>query len=282
MRSLQGLRLNPRRSFHGRVRGERLTRQKGLSVEFADFRDYTEGDDLRHLDWNVLARLQTPVIRTYRDEQDLAVYLMADTSPSMSFGSPTKLGKATQLALAFGFVALVGGDAAYPCEFPASRNSRVLRGMASYPRLLRWASELEEYQSQKTLSGSIREFSSSGSRPGITLILSDGFDPDLPKELTILGGRGHEILFVQILSAEDQDPDIEGDVRLIDSENGPTIELTATAKMVETYQASLGAHCNAIKDATERFGGRYLKVNSNDDLSKLLSGPLRRQGWLVS
>src|SRR6476619_4360431 len=77
-RVLEGLRLMPRKSFGGRVRGERLTKKKGISIEFADYREYTDGDDLRHLDWNVLARLGVPVTKTYRDEEDLAVHVLVD------------------------------------------------------------------------------------------------------------------------------------------------------------------------------------------------------------
>ena len=99
-RILEGMRLAPKRSFHGRIRGERLTRRKGISIEFADYRDYSEGDDLRHLDWNVLARLETPVMKTYQDEEDLAVYLVVDATGSMSFGEPSKLVFAKKLAAA--------------------------------------------------------------------------------------------------------------------------------------------------------------------------------------
>src|SRR5487761_2315929 len=94
----------------GRTRGERLTRKKGTSIEFADYREYSEGDDLWHLDWNVLARLDSTVMRTYQDEEDLAVHLVLDASPSMEFGEPAKAEVAKRLALAIAYVALNGGD----------------------------------------------------------------------------------------------------------------------------------------------------------------------------
>src|SRR5947209_4991141 len=113
-RLLEGLRIVSRKAQPGRVRGERLTRRAGLSIEFADYRSYAEGDDLRHLDWNVLARLDNAVTRTYRDEEDLAVHLLLDDSPSMAFGEPTKLLAARELAAAFGYLGLCGGDAVTP------------------------------------------------------------------------------------------------------------------------------------------------------------------------
>src|SRR6476619_6851703 len=112
-RVLEGLRLVPRKSFGGRVRGERLTKKKGISIEFADYREYTDGDDLRHLDWNVLARLNTPVTKTYQDEEDLAVHVLIDVSPSMDFGEPTKFECAKRYACALAFLGLAGGDAIY-------------------------------------------------------------------------------------------------------------------------------------------------------------------------
>ena len=80
LRMLERLRLNPRRTSTGRQRGERLSKAKGVSLEFKDYRDYSEGDDLRHIDWNVLARLGTPIIKTYQDEEDLPVYLLSGVS----------------------------------------------------------------------------------------------------------------------------------------------------------------------------------------------------------
>src|SRR5579862_6818986 len=91
LKLLANWRLNPRRTFSGHVQGERLTSRRGISIEFADYREYVEGDDLRHLDWNVLARLDNAVVKSYRDEEDLAVHLLIYASPSMNFGAPTKL-----------------------------------------------------------------------------------------------------------------------------------------------------------------------------------------------
>ena len=101
---LQGLRFLPRRRFSGSVRGERISKQKGISLEFADYREYSPGDDLRHLDWSILGRLDRATIRTYQDEDDLAVYILLDCSASMDFGQPLKFAMAQQCAAALGFI----------------------------------------------------------------------------------------------------------------------------------------------------------------------------------
>src|SRR5262245_22585341 len=104
---LEQLELVSRKIFQGRMKGERLSKKKGQSVEFADYRNYVVGDDLRHLDWNLYARLDRLFIRLFLEEEDLHFYLLIDNSLSMDFGTPTKLHYARQVAAALGFIGLV-------------------------------------------------------------------------------------------------------------------------------------------------------------------------------
>src|SRR2546422_4590441 len=107
---LEQLELVSRKIFMGRMKGERRSKKKGQSVEFADYRNYVVGDDLRHLDWNLYARLDRLFIRLFMEEEDLHLYLLIDTSRSMDFGTPTKLHYAKQVAAALGFIGLVNLD----------------------------------------------------------------------------------------------------------------------------------------------------------------------------
>src|SRR5262245_17489095 len=107
---LEQLEIVSRKIFQGRTKGERLTRRKGQSVEFADFRNYVVGDDLRFLDWNLFARLDRLFLRLFLEEEDLHFYILLDNSGSMDFGAPTKLHYAKQVAAALGFVGLVNLD----------------------------------------------------------------------------------------------------------------------------------------------------------------------------
>src|SRR3954469_8174454 len=107
---LEQLELVSRKIFRGKMKGERLSKRKGQSVEFADYRNYVVGDDLRFLDWNLYARLDKLFLRLYQEEEDLHVYLLVDNSLSMDFGTPSKLRFAAQVAAALGFVGLVNTD----------------------------------------------------------------------------------------------------------------------------------------------------------------------------
>jgi len=282
LRVLEGLRLMPRKSFGGRVRGERLTSKKGISIEFADYREYTDGDDLRHLDWNVLARLNVPVTKTYRDEEDLAVHVLLDTSPSMQFGDPSKLECAKKYACALGLLGLVGGDAVYPRALSArERPMPALRGRSSFHRLAMWTDQLRENSENPIgLSASLRQFAGASARAGLVVLISDGLDPDAGTAVRIVGGRGHEVLFLQILSREELDPDLEGDLRLIDGEGGTPAEITANSSVLNEYRQRLEAHNSEIRDAVLRVGGRYALIRPDEPFDYVLSHTFKRQRWV--
>lgn len=281
-RLLDGLRLNPRKSFSGRVRGERLTRKKGVSIEFADFREYSEGDDLRHLDWNVLARLDTPVMRTYQDEEDLAVHLLLDRSPSMEFGEPTKAVQAGRLACAIGYVALGGGDAVLPRLIgPREPALRALRGRAGFPRLAAWASPSRSAEAREGLVTAIRGFVNASVRTGVACLISDGLDPEVPGAIRALGGRGHEVWFLQILSDIELDPDLEGDLRLLDAETGAPVEVTANSYVLKEYRRRLAEHNQAIVEATRRIGGRHALITNHTPLDQVIKSVFKREGWVA-
>jgi uncharacterized protein (DUF58 family) len=281
-RLLDGLRLNPRKSFGGKVRGERLTKKKGVSIEFADYREYAEGDDLRHLDWNVLARLDSPVMRTYRDEEDLALYVLIDASASMGFGVPAKFDSATRLACAVGYVGLNGGDAVVPRVLGKREpNLSTLRGRANYPKLADWATRPRDLELPGSgLSASLRAFAAVSARAGIVLLLSDGLDPDVSMAIRVLGGRGHEVFFLQILSDIEIDPDLEGDLRLLDSESGRPVEITANSFALKEYRRRLQEHNQSIVEAIRRVGGRHALIRPDQPMERVLQDVLKREGWV--
>src|SRR5207248_9706735 len=135
---LEQLELVSRKIFLGRMKGERRSKRKGQSVEFADYRNYVVGDDLRFLDWNLYARLDRLFIRLFMEEEDLHVYLLIDNSLSMDFGDPTKLHYAKQVAAALGFIGLVNLDRVVVEVLNAnqSQTSPALRGRRNLGRLL--------------------------------------------------------------------------------------------------------------------------------------------------
>jgi hypothetical protein len=201
----------------------------------------------------------------------------------MDFGEPTKLQLCQSIAAALGYIALNGGDAVYPRALGLRQQQpRPLRGRAAFPRLCSWIESLKApEQTSETLNRVLRSFAASSARPGVVLILSDGLDPDVPMAIRALGGRGHEVWFLQILSEVEVDPDLEGDLKLIDGEGGRPVEITANGIVLKEYRKRLEAHNAALADATRRVGGRYELLVGQRSVEQVLSGVLRRKGWLA-
>jgi len=279
MRSLEGLSLAPRRALAARTRGERLSRQKGVSIEFADYRDYVDGDDLRHLDWTILARLDRPTIRTYQDEAELPVYLALDISPSMDFGEPAKFAHAQKLAAAVGFMGLAGHDRVQPLAIGGRdpRPGRPLRGRTSHRALADWIAA-QQPTGTRGLAQSLSRLTAL--RPGLFFLFTDGLDPQAPEALRIVPARGHEMVLVQTLSPIELDPDLEGDLRLLDAETGEAREVTAHAQTLREYRQNLDAHCRSLEQTTLRGGGRWVQSLAGQSLGDFVSQGLRRAGLI--
>lgn len=276
LRLLEGQSLAPRRMLASRLRGERLSRQKGVSIEFADYRDYADGDDLRHLDWSILARLDRPTIRTYQDEAELSVCLALDITASMDFGEPSKFTHAQRLAAALGFIGLIGHDMVMPLTVGGRepRPGRAQRGRGSLRTLTDWLAA-QRPDGTRGLSASLSRLGAL--RPGLFILFTDGLDPDFGNALRAVTARGHELMLVQILSDIELDPDLEGDLRLLDAETGEIVEVTAHTQTLREYKANLDAHCQRLQEAVLRLGGRFYQSRAGQPLSECVSG-LRRLG----
>src|SRR5258706_10317254 len=218
---LEQLELVTRKSFLGRMKGERRSKRRGQSVEFADYRNYVIGDDLRFLDWNLYARLDKLFLRLFMEEEDLHFYVLIDNSLSMDFGQPTKLHYAKQVAAALGFIGLVNMDRVVVEAF----NDRLVqslppvRGRRSLWRLMDFLEKIEP-AGPSDLRKALRTFSLKCSGKGIVVLLSDLMDKGGYEEaLRYLVARQLDIYIIQILSQEEIEPEIVRDLQLVDVED---------------------------------------------------------------
>src|SRR5262245_65170339 len=201
---LEQLELVSKKIFLGRMKGERRSKKKGQSVEFADYRNYVIGDDLRFLDWNLFARLEKLFIRLFMEEEDLHFYVLIDNSLSMDFGKPTKLHYAKQVAAALGFIGLVNLDRVVIQGFNDNlvEGLPALRGRRSLWRLLGFLDKLGP-AGPSDLTKALRTFSIKSSGKGIGVVLSDFRDKGGYEEaLRSLVARQMDIYAIQILSQE--------------------------------------------------------------------------------
>jgi len=280
LRSLDRITLPSRRPILGAIAGQRRSRRPGSSVEFADFRNYVAGDDVRRIDWNACARLDRLVLRLYAGEEDVCVTCWVDTSTSMDWGDPLKSRCARGVAGALAYIALSADDRAAVAGFAAEVSTRTaaVRGRRSAPRLWSVLATMP--------SGGATEFAAIARAArriprGISVILSDFLtESDPSPAVAALRGAGHEVLLLQVLAPQEINPEVRGDVRLRDAETGAHVEITATAGVLDDYRAALNAHTERLRTVAHGHGAGFAQVRSDTPLRDLLLGDLRTAGVL--
>jgi uncharacterized protein (DUF58 family) len=277
---LEQLELSSRKIFQGRMKGERRSKRKGQSVEFADYRNYVVGDDLRFLDWNLFARLDRLFLRLFMEEEDLHFYVLIDNSLSMGFGSPTKLHYAKQVAAALGFIGLVNLDRVMIEAFNDTLTQPLpaLRGRRSLWRLLEFLDGLEA-AGTSDLARSLRSFSIRCSGKGVVVVLSDFMDKAGYEEaLRYLVARQMDVYVIQILSQEEIEPSLSGDLKLVDVEDGDEAEITADGPLLRRYKRNLDAYRAALHDFCVRRGVSCLFTSNQVPFDRLVLHYLRQRG----
>ncbi|MCZ6688482.1 MAG: DUF58 domain-containing protein [Planctomycetota bacterium] len=282
MRKIEQLTLISRKIFNGRMKGERRSRKKGISVEFADYRNYVPGDDLRFIDWNIYARLDRLFLKLFQEEEDLHVYILVDISGSMSFGKPDKLAYARQVAAALAYVGLVNLDRVVVGSFSSRIRDTLppLRGRSQVWKLLRFLSGLHP-EGTTRLERSVRDFVVRHRRRGIVIFISDFFDRDgFEGALKLFLARNLDIFTIQILAPEEVDPKLTGDLRLVDMEDGEVTEVTISAPLLKVYSRNLQAFLGDIRDYCSRRGIMHVFTTTTAPFDKLILNYLRTRGLL--
>ncbi len=282
LRKLSNLKMVTRRVRTGQVAGERRSTRRGTSVEFADYRDYTHGDDLRRVDWNIYARLERPYVRLFEEEEDLAVYILLDGSGSMDWGAGegNKWLCARQLAAALGYITLAGGDhlAVAAIRYPQPVFFGPVRGQGNVLRLFEWLETLKA-EGTTDLNAALRACALSGRRAGLAILISDMFSPTgFTDGLTALAASGHEIAIIHVLASDEIDPPLGGDLRLLDVEGGAPQEVTVDAGVLALYRRRLAAWQEEIRALCRARDARYLPVATEVPLERIVLYEMRRTG----
>lgn len=277
---LERLELVSRKIFRGRMKGERRSKRKGQSVEFADFRNYVHGDDLRFIDWNTYARLDRLFLKLFLEEEDLHFYTLLDASSSMDFGQPTKLRYAKQLAASLGFIGLVRADRVKieTIGQPAHLPGPIWRGRRSLWRMLDHLDRIEPGETTSLAEG-VKNFCLRNSGKGVVVLISDLMDKQGYQEaLRYLVARQMDAYVIQVLSQEELEPDIKGDLRLVDCEDSDVAEITVSAPLLKRYQANLAAFVDGARDFCNRRGMSYLLAKNHVPVDQFVNSYLRQRG----
>jgi uncharacterized protein (DUF58 family) len=294
LRRLEQFQLLAARRAKSSAKGERRSRARGQSVEFADYRNYVHGDDFRYLDWNLYGRLERLFLKLYEEERELPVRIFLDASESMTFGEPRKFDFARQVAAAIGYVALSGFDRVSVIPFPDHANDantdpgarimelaargalRSVRGKRSAIQFFQNLSTLTA-GSAANLNEALRRGALEARQAGVAVVLSDFLDPaGYESGLNALVGRGFQVDLVQILAPDELSPGTFGDLRLVDSESGAIQEVTFGRFRLKAYRQTVQKFMQRLREFCQARGINFFTASSNTDLQELLLKQLRK------
>jgi uncharacterized protein (DUF58 family) len=282
LRKLEQLSLVSKRAFSGQLKGEKRSTKRGTSIEFADYRDYSHGDDLRRVDWNTFARLDRLFLKLFTEEEDLHVYLLLDASRSMDFGSPTKLDYARRVAAALGYIGLSSYDRVGAAVFGERLRSRLalVRGRAQSFALFDFLQKAQP-DGQTSFARSMREYALRTRRPGIAVVISDFFNDDYEEGLKSLLARRFQITLVHVLDDAELHPDLLGDLKLVDSETGEEREISISPGLLREYQTAVDRFCGGLQGFCRRYGLDYIRATTSTPFEDLILRYLRRTGLVA-
>jgi uncharacterized protein (DUF58 family) len=282
MARLDQLDILSRKLLAGKMKGERRSKRRGQSVEFADYRNYTIGDDLRFIDWNIYARLDKLFLKLFMEEEDISLYILVDVSASCDFGDPNKAIYIKKVAAALGYIGLVNYNrvtiAAMADGIVAETGG--MRGRRRVSQMIDFVTKLKPAGSSH-FAESCKRFALANRHKGVCVVLSDFFVKEgFESGLRYVAGGKYDLFCVQILSPQEIDPDLAGDLKLRDIEDDDMAEVSITQPLMKQYKSNLNAYCLSLKDYITRRGGTYLFTSTAVPFDTLVLNYLRERGLL--
>ncbi len=291
---LERLHLLSRRTFGGQARAERRSHKLGSSLEFADYRPYVPGDDLRSIDWNIYGRSEKLFLKLFEEEEDLHIDLLVDTSASMRWTArdartdaplrPSKLDLARRLAGTLAYIGLANLDRVNLHYFSEGLGDDLGtgRGKSHFHRVLAFLERVPDAAGQTDLMRTLRGFDQRARRRGLVLILSDFFDPlGYENALNFLRHQRFEIQLIQTLDPAELTPRLLGDLRLTDSETSAVYEVTANDTLVRAYEREIRTFLAGLETFCQRRQIGYRRAITDAPFEEIILKMLRGGAGLV-
>jgi len=282
MARLGALSVISKKILAGKLRGERRSKKRGESLEFADHRQYAQGDDLRRIDWNLYGRLEKLFLKLFLAEEDLSVYILLDGSRSMDYGSVNKFDYARKVAAAVAYIGICNLDRVSLTVNVNGKEHNLsdIRGKKQVFRLFDFLSKIKP-DGKTDLKDAVRRFVLRNRRPGVMLLVSDFLDPaGYEDPLKTLAGARMDLFAIHVMAQEEVDPVLTGDFLLIDSENGEKLDVTASRKLVENYQKTVRGFCSSLQQFCSNRGASYLFATTDLPFEALVLSYLRTAGMV--
>lgn len=279
---VERMRMLPQRRRTNRSRGEHLAGKGGTSTEFNDYRDYVAGDDMRYVDWNIFSRLNRPYVKQYRHEEEMHVVILVDASASMQFAD--KFLRARQLAACFGIMGLMNTEkvSVFACQHQGTTPLILspCTGRISMKRVFRFLEEIPpggDYPIDAAVDAMLVQHRGRG----IAVLLSDFLTfGQLERPMNMLFSAGLEVFAIQLLSDIELNPELTGDLRLVDSETGHTLDVSSVGDLLGLYHEHLNSLQERLATLCRQRSGRFLSLNASTPLDDMLFDVLKRKGWV--
>ena len=248
LKKLEYLYIVSKKIFAGRIKAERRSTRRGVSVEFADYRNYTPGDDFRYIDWNAFARLDELLLKLYEEREDLHIYFLVDVSQSMTYGELPKLIYAKRVAAALAYIGLSNLDRIGITAFNTTDMNRLPteRGKAKIFTVLNFLDQING-TGETDLEHAFQNFVHQTKRRGLVVLISDLFDPKgFTAGLNMLKFQKHDIFVVHIIDEKEAEPTLLGDYHLVDVETNQLRPVTINENHIKRYQALFQKYCDDL------------------------------------
>jgi uncharacterized protein (DUF58 family) len=276
----------PMRGFFG---GNHRTNTYGSTVEFADFREYVLGDDIRHIDWNLFSRFEKHFIKLFVDERQMWTQILIDCSTSMAKIDFSKATFALKAAAAIGYISIHNMDRVSMRLIKGETLEDIDGVITSKDDFYRAISTLEqtEFKGYADIEKSVMNGLHIGNNDGLTVIISDFLtENNWKKAVDYLVYKKRQILLIQVLSEDELNPQYTGRLRLVDSEAASPLDesnmrMKITRSDLKAYEQALTDYQEDMKSFCTARGAHYIAVSSKDSVERLIFDKLAQVGTVT-
>ena len=286
---LETLALNLRANLAGFFGGKHLVKTYGQTVEFADYREYMLGDDIRRIDWNLYSRFEKYFLKLFTDERQMHTQIFLDCSASMAKADPNKAEYAIGTAAALGFLSVHNMD---KVSFKLIKDARAedpygtIVGKKAFFNAISNLKNLE-FSGESDIGTAVTQTPNMGSNDGLTVIISDFFtDIDWKKAIDYLVYKKRQVLLIQVMTPDEVEPLYDGRFDLIDSESEDladpkNMRLRITRSMQLAYEEAMKDFVADIKSFCVSRGADFITVRTDEPIEKVLFGELLKVGIMA-
>ena len=280
LRRLDGISLLLRRPVAGHLRGQHRSRRTGLGMIFADYRPYSTGDDIRNLDWATYMRLDRLVLRMFEEEADTPIYILIDNSSSMGGEVSGKLEMAKKFAAVLAYIGLLNHDRVSLISFSDGvvKEMPGRRGKNQMWRAMHFLESLKN-EGQTNLANTFSRFFGIGRTRGLVFVISDFLlEETLEDSFRPLIQYGHDVFAGHIIAPEEENPSLDGQVVLVDSESREALSAQVTETMLATYRTEFNKYRANTEQFFKRAGWSYVPLRTDVDFEASVLTALKKEG----